>query len=64
MDQDCLNCFTCHLQERAGGQDAVQLLPVTTAAGKSQVQVWLGSSQGWSLPVALTIGDPQVRFRS
>ena len=42
----------------------MQLLPVTTAAGKSQVQVWLGSSQGWSLPVALTIGDPQVRFRS
>jgi len=38
----------------------VELVPLTTASGKGHLQVWLGSSQGWSLPVSLIHPNPQV----
>ncbi len=48
------------LQEGESGSCNVELVPLTTASGKGHLQVWLGSSQGWSLPVSLIHPNPQV----
>ncbi len=53
---------TLWLQEGESGSCSVELVPLTTASGKGQLQVWLGSSQGWSLPVSLIHADPQVHL--
>lgn len=53
----------CTLQEGEAGHAAVPLLPVVgTTQRKSCLQVWLGSTQGWSLPVSLTTASPQVHL--
>ena len=51
---------TLLLQEGESGSCSVELMPLTTASGKGHLQVWLGSSQGWSLPVSLIYPNPQV----
>ncbi|KAL0034546.1 hypothetical protein WJX79_007807 [Trebouxia sp. C0005] len=47
-------------KEGQGGSCSVELVPLTAASGKGHLQVWLGSSQGWSLPVSLIHPNPQV----
>ncbi|DBA79124.1 TPA: Protein argonaute-3, variant 2 [Trebouxia sp. C0004] len=47
-------------KEGEGGSCSAELMPLTTASGKGHLQVWLGSSQGWSLPVPLIHANPQV----
>jgi hypothetical protein len=51
---------TLLLQKGESGSCSVELVPLTTASGKGHLQVWLGSSQGWSLPVSLIHPNPQV----
>ena len=53
----------CILQEGEAGHAAVLLLPVVgTTQRKSCLQVWLGSTQGWSLPVSLITASPQMHL--
>ena len=55
-----LHIHTLLLQGEEGASCIVELMPLTTASGKGHLQVWLGSSQGWSLPVSLIHTNPQV----
>ncbi len=55
-----LHRHTLLLQEGESGSCSVELVPLTAASGKGHLQVWLGSSQGWSLPVSLIHPNPQV----
>jgi hypothetical protein len=57
-----LHMHTLSLQEGEGGSCSVELVPLITASGKGHLQVWLGSSEGWSLPVSLIHANPQVHL--
>lgn len=49
------------MQAGSDGNMPFELLPITAQAlGRSKLQVWLGSAQGWSLPVSLNRTLPQV----
>ena len=56
------------MQAGSDGQGLVELMPVTASEeqkkgsrnSRSMLRAWLGSSQGWSLPVDLANPSPQV----
>lgn len=49
------------LQAGLEGNSVVELLLLTAkGSSRSMLQVWLGSSQGWSLPIPLTNPSPHV----
>ena len=54
------------MQAGSNAQDLIELMPVMAeeeqrkGSSKNMLRAWLGSSQGWSLPVGLAKPSPQV----